>query len=151
MIVAGIDPGTKGAAAVIDSLSCSRLHCYSWDEMHPLNVARLCEWLESYAVTHVALEKAQSMPKQGVASTFKYGVVYGRLTGMLELMKVEYALVRPQEWKKHHRITADKSEALSLARTKWPVDGAVLLQRVKDQHRAEAALIADWYINRGDK
>lgn len=150
MIVAGIDPGTVGAAAVIDTLAVADLHSMSWDDdKHPLRLSVLAGWLHSYGVTHVVIERAQSMPKQGVSSTFKYGVSYGKLLGLMEMLPVELTLVVPRVWKKHFDLLKKpKSASLELARALWPVAAKVQLQRVKDTHRAEAALIAAWFKHR---
>jgi len=150
MIVAGIDPGMTGAAAVIDTLAAADLHTMSWDDKNPLSVGLLAGWLNSYDVTHVAVEKAQAMPKQGVSSTFKYGVSYGKLLGMLDVIRLDTTLVVPRVWKKHYGLPADKKASLELARQLWPEAAKVQLQRVKDGHRAEAALIAAWFKHRRD-
>lgn len=146
-VVAGIDPGTHGAAAVIDTLTVRTVRTMSWDAKHPLDVRQLALWLESYDVEKVAIEKAQSMPGQGVASTFKYGVNYGKLIAMLEMINVEIVEVRPQTWKKHHDLIGqDKAASRDKACELYP-GCREQFDRVKDTHRAEASLIADWLNN----
>lgn len=143
-VVAGIDPGTNGAAAVIDTLTRRTVHTYSWDAKHPLDVHQLSLWLQGYDVEEVAIEKAQSMPGQGVSSTFKYGVSYGKLLGMLELMGVGVVEISPQKWKRHHDlIGADKAASRDKACELFP-GCREQFDRVKDTHRAEASLIANW-------
>jgi crossover junction endodeoxyribonuclease RuvC len=48
----------------------------------------------------VVLEKAQSMPKQGVASSFKYGRGYGAAEMALISLQIPYQLVPPLTWQK---------------------------------------------------
>lgn len=71
----------------------------------------------------VVLEKAQSMPRQGVASSFKYGTGYGELRGMLKALGFRYEEVRPTEWKK-----------ITLAGTKKDKDAAIRLASVRHPH-----------------
>jgi crossover junction endodeoxyribonuclease RuvC len=46
----------------------------------------------------VALESVHSMPKQGVASSFKFGMNFGRTMGHLDASGLRYELVSPQMW-----------------------------------------------------
>jgi crossover junction endodeoxyribonuclease RuvC len=80
------------------------------------------------------------MPKQGVASTFKYGVAYGSLRAVVALSNVPYRLVTPATWKKYFRLDADKEKSRALAIQLWPGCGYFALK--KHHGRAEAALIA---------
>ncbi len=149
MIVAGIDPGSVGAAAVIDPLTVRVVHTTAWDAKHQLDVAQLAMWLEGHDVERCAIEKVHSMPGQGVSSTFKFGCAFGRLLGMLEMMRVDYYLVTPQSWKKHHGLIGqDKAASRDKACELFPTCRDQF-ERAKDVHRAEAALIAAW-LNRGD-
>jgi crossover junction endodeoxyribonuclease RuvC len=46
------------------------------------------------------IEKAHSMPNQGVASSFKFGYGYGFLIGVLTALKIPYEMVTPNTWQK---------------------------------------------------
>ena len=50
--------------------------------------------------TLVLIEKVASRPEQGVASTFKFGTVFGQALGAVQAVGWAYELVRPQDWKK---------------------------------------------------
>lgn len=86
------------------------------------------------------IEQVNSMPGQGVASTFKFGVSYGAAIGAISALQVPLHLVRPQKWKKHFSLTSDKEQSRALALRLWPSSDA--FARKKDEGRAEAALIA---------
>ena len=53
-----------------------------------------------YTGFHVYLEKVSSMPKQGIASAFNFGMGYGMWLGVLATLQIPYTLVTPQHWKK---------------------------------------------------
>lgn len=48
----------------------------------------------------VVIEKVHSMPKQGVASSFKFGDGFGSLKGLCVGLALPFILVTPQKWKK---------------------------------------------------
>lgn len=96
-------------------------------------------------IIHAYIEKAQSMPGQGVASTFAYGRAYGTIIGLLVGRRIAYTEVHPKTWKKV--ILADmnkesKDASRLRAQQLWP--DCQLFGRKKDQHVAEAALIAEY-------
>jgi crossover junction endodeoxyribonuclease RuvC len=89
----------------------------------------------------VAIELVGSMPKQGVASTFKFGMAYGATIALAERTRCPFHFVTPRVWKKALALDSDKKRSLSVARELWPT---APLARVKDNGRAEALLIAEW-------
>ena len=52
-------------------------------------------------------------------------------------------MVRPNIWKREAAVPADKNAARMMATRLWP-DHSNLFARVKDDGRAEAALLAKW-------
>jgi hypothetical protein len=89
----------------------------------------------------VVVETVHSMPKQGVASSFKFGVAYGGAVALAERLNCVWHMVTPQVWKKSLKLDSDKTKSLLMARELWP--GAPL-KRQKDNGRAEALLMAYW-------
>jgi Holliday junction resolvasome RuvABC endonuclease subunit len=87
------------------------------------------------------IEDVHAMPKQGVSSTFKFGMAVGAIQAIVELTRAPWVIVRPQNWKKDMGVTAQKSNSLDLARSLWP---NAPLGRVKDHGVAEALLLAEW-------
>jgi hypothetical protein len=94
------------------------------------------------------VERVASMPKQGVVSTFKFGMAVGIIHGVLLSNGVPLHLVTPGTWKRHFKLTGtDKDAARALAIRLYPaVQG---LHRKKDQGRADALLIGDWFLHVG--
>lgn len=98
----GIDPGKKGAFAALDG-DGRLLAVETTVDPHAL-----AHFLNTHKPRHVFLEKAQSMPRQGIASAFNYGVGYGELIGVLTVIKTPYTLLRPAQWTKYaHTGTKD--------------------------------------------
>ena len=90
---------------------------------------------------HVYIEKQGARPGQGVSSTFRLGYAYGQITATVALTRVAYTLVAPQAWKRSLNLPRDKDSARRLA-IQWFPHLSERLRRKKDEHRAEALLIA---------
>lgn len=145
MLIYGIDPGLSGAWGAIthtgayhtvadmihdgDLLNTEAI----WSEMLLARDGQDCE---------VVLELVGSMPKQGLASTFKFGAAYGGAVALAQRFKAPWHLVRPQAWKKAMGLSSDKKESLEMARELWPM---APLTRQKDNGRAESLLLAEYW------
>jgi len=147
MIILAIDPGLSGAWAMINHhgtyIACGDMihngkHLLTNQMVAEIVKARNGEDLEA------VLELVHSMPGQGVASTFKFGTVYGCAIALVERLNCPFHFVSPREWKKSFGLDADKNKSLELARKLWP---DAPLKRKKDNGRAEALLIAYWLKN----
>jgi crossover junction endodeoxyribonuclease RuvC len=114
--------------------------------------AGLAARLEQMLPNFVVIERVGSMPGQGLSSTFKFGVAFGLIQGVVAALKIETHFVSPSKWKAHFGLDADKEKARALALQFWP-GRADLFGRKKDHNRAEAALLARFaaerIINRG--
>jgi len=141
----GIDPGVSGSIAVIDrSLNIKLLTDWPGDEIMAADIIRALK--DRYQKNiHAALEKAQSMPQQGVRSTFVYGTNYGIWKGILAAFKVPFLEPTPQAWQKGVLKKAqDKKPAIAAAHRIFP-SAAITGPRGGMIHgRADALLIADW-------
>jgi len=145
-LICGIDPGLSGAWGMID------LHgkYWSYGDMHHdddgiLDTEKI--WSEMAQSRDgqdvvVVLEKVHSMPKQGVSSTFKFGMAFGGALGLSKRFNSGLVMVTPQVWKKSLKLTHAKLESLELARNIFP---NAPLHLKKHHGRAEALLIAEWY------
>jgi len=145
MLIYGIDPGLSGAWGVITHTGKyhtvgDMIHNDShldteaiWGEMLMSRDGQDCE---------VVLELVGSMPKQGVASTFKFGVAFGGAIALASRFKAPWHLVRPQVWKRSMGLSSDKAVSLEMARRLWP---EAPLSRKKDDGRAEALLLAEYW------
>lgn len=117
MLYLGVDPGKSGAIAAIYGngvVDCMKLSETEHD------VAR---WLEEYRFDSFAmLEQVSAMPKQGVASTFKFGTSYGFLRGILAAFEIPFETVTPVKWQATMkcRTGGDKNITKAAAQRLYP-------------------------------
>jgi crossover junction endodeoxyribonuclease RuvC len=145
----GIDPGLHGAIAIhhahVNSLAVYDIpvHELTVNSKKRLQVDKhaLRDLLRAYQGARAFVEDVHSMPKQGVASSFKFGFVAGCIQQAVVDAGFELVLVPPQVWKRRFNLTADKdvsrvraSELLPAHAHLWPLK--------KHDGRAEAALLA---------
>ena len=95
---------------------------------------------------YAVVERVNAFPGQGVSSSFRFGMGYGIIMGVLAASGVKIIDVAPGVWKKHFRLSADKESARALAIKRFP---HVDLRLVKDAGRAEALLMALWLKETG--
>lgn len=103
-LILGIDPGISGAIAVLDGehnyIDHLLMPTIKTGKSNRINGAAIVSFLRSYDISHAYLEQVNSMPKQGVASTFNFGHAAGVIEGIIQGMFIPYTLVTPQSWKK---------------------------------------------------
>jgi crossover junction endodeoxyribonuclease RuvC len=147
--VLGIDPGLDGALAVIETsldtlvvrdMPVARSGTGTRREVVPVLLAELIrEWRPDVAW----VEKVHAMPKQGVSSTFTFGLGYGVVLGVLAALDVPVRLIAPLQWKRGLGLDAAKLGSRAMAMRTFPREAA-LFARARDDGRAEAALLA-WF------
>lgn len=148
-IVIGVDPGLFGAIALVDSYGV----LLDVEDMPVLNgnvSVQLLHDIDDW--THcspVVIEDVHSMPKQGVASSFKFGRSKGVIEGYFAALGMPLRYVAPSVWKRDLKLSRDKGASRQRAVELWP-SKAGLFKRVKDDGRAEAALIAWWWVHHGE-
>lgn len=140
---AGIDPGQDGAVALLPADDLPQVEAWPGDPSTAADLLR--SWSMDNDIHLVALESVHAMPKQGVASTFKFGVNFGAWQGILAVLGLPYLMPRPTEWQKGLVRKSDgpdpKARSLAVARRLFP---EVDLQRKKDHGKADALLLA-WF------
>jgi crossover junction endodeoxyribonuclease RuvC len=94
----------------------------------------------------VVIEDVHSMRGQGVASTFKFGRAFGAVEGVVGALDYPHVRVTPLRWKRRMGVTADKESSRAKAIELWPKARADFARKASG--RAEAALIARWWIER---
>jgi crossover junction endodeoxyribonuclease RuvC len=155
VITIGVDPGKAGAIGLVDDLGdLIGVHDMplAGGIVSPILLAQLEEWSNpAFPVFGAAvIEDVHSMPKQGVASSFGFGRSKGVVEGVFAGAGRPLVYVAPSKWKKDLALSADKDGARRRAIELWPAK-AQLFARVKDDGRAEAALIAYWHLCHGRK
>lgn len=139
----GIDPGQNGAIAAITSKrNVFLLRDWPGDEVEAASIVRN---LVNVSEVNAAIEKVHSLPKQGVSSTFKFGVNYGVWKGILAAYQIPFQEVTPRCWQKGVIQKAqDKKPALAAARRMFPEAELTGPRGGAKDGLADALLIADW-------
>lgn len=147
-IIVGIDPGYQGALAFLDS-NTGQLHVEDMPLVQTaqgktdLNLFRLGTILrpETDDRCIAVIERVHAMPKQGIASAFRFGEGFGAIRMAVTGHGYEIHYVTPGTWKKYFRLSRNKDVSRGLASERFPA-AADLFVRKKDNDRAEAALMA---------
>lgn len=153
-LVIGIDPGAHGAIAILGRDGCiHEIHDMPSVEVKigktkraRVSVYGLIDLLSGLNVEMVLIEQVGGMTGQSASASFTFGHSCGLIQGAVAALGLPLSLLPPQRWKKAACLPADKGAARVMAQQIWPLD-AKLFARVKDDGRAEAALIARHYIN----
>jgi len=141
----GIDPGLCGAIAFLQPDS-------TFQQVLDLPIIRdgRLAWVDGGVLQSllidsqpdvVIVERVSAMPRQGVASSFNFGVGLGSILGLIQARELRLELVTARVWKRDLKLSSDKHASLDKARLLYP--GAELLRK-KDEGRAEALLLAYW-------
>jgi hypothetical protein len=138
--IMGVDPGMSGAVAFLYPDNMVLLVTDIPVVDGHVDAAALTRTIGFVNPTLAVVEKVHSMPKQGVASTFKFGMAYGTVLGIVGALKIPLHLVTPTVWKKAFNLGADKEQARAMAIRLWPDEEG--FTKKKDHGKAEAALIA---------
>jgi len=147
MIYIGIDTGVaNGALGAIDH-NGEYIDSFMIDhkDKHILALvfkSRILSLVDPKIGAEICMEQVHAMPKQGISSTWNFARAVGVISAVCELTNYPFSLVSPQKWKGYFGLTADKNEALDLARKLFP---AAKLKLKKDINRAEALLIAEYW------
>jgi len=147
MIVCAIDPGLNGAIAWVGVSGTALIDVVDMPTIEvagkkKVNAAALAKLLESRQADLVVIEQVGAMPGQGVTSMYNFGYSAGILEGVCAAMGLPVRMVRPATWKRQAGVPADKGACRMMAQRYWP--GADYFTRVKDEGRADAALLARW-------
>jgi crossover junction endodeoxyribonuclease RuvC len=105
-----------------------------------VDAAGLATLLRRYGPASIWMEQVHAMPRQGVTSTFSFGMAYGIVLGVAGALAIPLTAVAPMVWKRALRVPGAKGEARARASQLIP-SGSQWWQRAKDDGRAEAALI----------
>jgi len=139
----GVDPGNSGAVAFYFPEYPQKIASLDVPLANgEIDAAALSHLIKGFEPMLAVVELVHSMPKQGVASTFKFGVAYGIARGTIAAMQIPMVLVTPNKWKKFYSLSSDKEQARARAIQYWPSSDNF---RLKKHHgRAEAALLAKY-------
>ncbi|WP_442755874.1 hypothetical protein ACNHKD_04250 [Methylocystis sp. JAN1] len=149
--IIGIDIGVRGALALIspagDLLEIADMPVLNdGPKGRPaVNAPLLAELIYRWHASHAFVEMVGARPGEGAVGAFAFGRSRGVVEGVLGACGVSATHVAPATWKRAVGIPAGREGAKDAARSaairRWP-GKAQIFARVKDDGRAEAALIA---------
>lgn len=141
MYYLGIDPGRKGAFAVLNDTQIETYQAF--DKQTFINT---CYFLSrKQEKTRCCIEKVHAMPKQGAVSMFTFGELYGWLKGVLDAYEISYQEVPPQTWKKEFGLNSKKELSIEVAKQLFPEANLVPHGSKKESDGiAESLLMAEF-------
>jgi crossover junction endodeoxyribonuclease RuvC len=150
--IIGIDPGLSGAVAVLtgaDSLAVLDMPTMTVERngkaKRQVSATELAEIIYTMKNDdcHVYCERVGAMAGQGVTSVFSFGRSFGMIEGILAALKMPVTFVAPATWTRAIGRSPGKDASRARAMELFP-DYEYFFKRVKDDGRADAALIAHW-------
>lgn len=139
MIWIGIDPGAKGAMALVSENQAT---------VTPFDPDTYIQWLKDIKGHECVccIEAVHSITGQGIASSFKFGQTYGWLLGVLDAIGIPYQPITPQKWKKEFGLTSNKAQSVEVCKRLYPEVNLKRTERSKkdDDGMAEALLMATY-------
>jgi crossover junction endodeoxyribonuclease RuvC len=147
----GIDVGATGALALVTPAG-ALVEVADMPTLHdgPANRASvngplLADILARWHARTAFVEYVGARPGEGAVGAFAFGRARGVIEGACGALGIAVTFIAPPCWKRLVGIPPGKDGAKDAARAeairRWP-DHAALFARVKDDGRAEAALIA---------
>jgi len=148
MRILGVDPGAKGALALVEN------HAVRIFDMPRLKVRRgasdkdevdgfaLMDLLSDLSPDVAYLEQVGGMDGQSASAAFNFGRAAGAPEYLLMGLRIRHTRVPPQVWKRALKIKGGKDDARMEAMRRWPALATEFRNRRPDF--AEAALIAEY-------
>lgn len=154
-MILSIDPGLSGALAWISSdghlIAVEDMPVAKIRDKNRVVAAQIADMMKGRgAIDYVLIEQVSTRPREGAVGAFSFGYGAGVLEGVATALGLPLQFVTPLKWKKGAGVPADKSGARMMAMRLWP-GAADLFKRVKDDGRAEAALMGRWAVLGGMK
>jgi len=150
-VVIGVDPGSVSAAYAIIVRGPSRA-AFVADMPVAAKMVQATAWaqtlkehLKPFGQVDAVIELVNAMPKQGVSSSFNFGKGCGMVEGVLAALEIRTHLVSPLRWKKALNLSSDADASRDLASRLYP-SVAKFLDKKRDHNKAEALLMAHWFI-----
>ena len=154
MIVLGCDPGMSGSIAWCHSsgalIAVADMPVVEVNGKRRISSAELARLMQAREAHMVVIEGVGAIPRRtqdgkevgmGAASSFAFGYSAGIIEGIAAAMALPLQIIPARTWKKRAGVPTDKGAARMMAQRLWPASAA-LFARVKDDGRAEAALLA---------
>ncbi len=155
MIFIGIDPGVTGGISIvftkgefsIDEAIANEVPLTSDRKIDCRHIFEDLKEITECCLDKVfcVIEKAQSMPGQGAPATFNYGVTYGKLLSILDVLRIPYQEVHPMKWKKEFQLVKkSKHDSAAVASKLFPAQNFLTERGRLMDGKAESLLLAEY-------
>ena len=148
--IMSIDPGLTGAIAIYYPDNPGRVAVYDMPTVgSAVNAAALHGVIERHAPDVAVIERVGPMPRDGVMQAWRFSAAFTTAQVVCALSNVPIVLITPSQWKKAMKLPggkAAKDQSRTLAIATFP-SCADAFARKKDAGRAEAALLAIYYVH----
>jgi crossover junction endodeoxyribonuclease RuvC len=162
MLVIGIDPGINGAICFIEdgeikdvidmpTMASGNKNKKQINGSQIFNEISLRVESCKSKKTSVVVEQVSAMPGQGVTSMFNFGQSFGVIKGVCAAMQLPIFFVRPAKWKKHFDLINSQKDSSRVKAIEMFPKFSSILSRKKDSNKADAILIANYFINSQEK
>jgi crossover junction endodeoxyribonuclease RuvC len=150
-LICGIDPGLKGGVAALDRDTGAlkvwwRMPTTEMRGKDVVDARALGDWIMCYMPSVIVLEQVSAMPRQGVTSSFRFGMAFGAALSCAQFSQTRLELVTPATWKKKLGLSSSKRASLDAAATRFGQHSLWGVQA--NDGVAEAALLAAWWIDK---
>ena len=154
MGIIGVDPGLRGAIAILEDNKIKELFDMpvmpdGKKNKRQLNSALLVKLIkdniENLEKTVMVVEQVNAMPGQGVTSMFNFGQTFGAIKGICAALGLPIFFVRPAKWKKHFELINSSKDASRTKAIEMYPSASEQLSRKKDVNKSDAILIARFY------
>lgn len=153
MIIIGVDPGVRGSLAAIESEGPKLLATLDMPVLdlgtktrRCVDVVAIADWVselvgDGFQPEMLVIEHQQSMTGDFINTVFMQGLMFGGILTALMTLGLPVHFTTPLQWKTKAGLVK-KDKKASLARGRQLFGQHPDLKRIKDETRAEAALIA---------
>lgn len=112
MRICGVDPGLAGAAGMPELIDAIDLPLAGVAAKTRIDMLALRAWIETHKPDCAVIDG--SMPRQGVASTFKFGRATGAIEATVAFCGVPMSVVEASVWKRRFGLYGTEKEASRL-------------------------------------
>lgn len=146
-VILAIDPGISGALAWVSRdghlIEVADMPIAKIRDKNRIVAAELVLMMTSRTIDYVVIEQVSGGKLRAGGFAFGYGA--GLLEGAAAALGIPVHMAPPATWKRRAGVPKEKDGARMMASRMWP-GACERFRRVKDDGRAEAALMARWAV-----
>lgn len=151
-MILGIDPGQTGGVALINSnglfVKGMRMPMMAYKKRKMVATNKLttfCGGVRSIAryIDDIVIEVPNSMPRQGLQSTYNFGRHCGAVEGWAHSVSADVNYATPSQWKTKMGLTSNKRDSMAMAKSCFGEE--LLWDVLANDGIAESGLLALWF------